>query len=380
MQYRKFGRHDINVSTLGFGMMRLPTIDGDAAKIDVEKTREMVRYAVANGVNYFDTAYVYHREQSEIITGRILKEEGLRDKVYIATKCPVWLAKTQADLDGLLAKELEKLQTERIDMYLLHALNKERFPALIDLNFGEFLDRAKTDGRIRCAGFSFHDDLATFKQIIDSYDWDFCQIQYNYLDENYQAGTEGLKYAVAKGIPVIVMEPLRGGRLTRPRPAELDAIWNKAAHPRSSADWALSWVLNDADVVTTLSGMGTLEQVKENIAIVDRALPNSLTADELKLYDEVKAFFKERAKITCTRCAYCMPCPQKISVPDLFDAYNDVHIYNSRATANYERMKNFMGDPATCIECAQCEEQCPQHLPIRKHLKEISEYFSAPAK
>lgn len=380
MQYRQFGKSGVRVSALGFGMMRLPVIDGDAARIDVEKTRELVRYAADHGVNYFDTAYVYHREQSEIVTGRILKEEGLRDKVYLATKCPHWMAKTQSDLDGLLATELQRLDTDHIDMYLMHALHKERFTAMGKINYDKFLDQAKADGRIRFAGFSFHDDLATFKRIVDAYPWDFCQIQYNYLDENYQAGTEGLKYAAAKGLPVVIMEPLRGGRLTRPLPAELAAIWSRAEHKRSSADWALSWVLDHPEVAVVLSGMNTLDQVKENVAIADRAHPNTLTEAELKLYREVQAFFKERAKVTCTRCAYCMPCPQKITIPDLFDAYNDANIYDTRAKVDYARIKTNAGDPANCAECGRCEAQCPQHLPIRKHLKELDAYFSQPVK
>lgn len=375
--YRKFGRHSIEVSQLGFGMMRLPVIDNDQAKIDEKATREMVEYAVAHGVNYIDTAWPYHREQSEPVVGRILKG-GLRDKVYLATKNPVWLVNSREDFDKYLGEQLTKLQTDRIDMYLLHALGKERWSKLLEYNFADFLDRAKADGRIRYAGFSFHDDLATFKTIVDAYDWDFCQIQYNFMDEQFQAGTEGLKYAAAKGMAVVIMEPLRGGRLVRNVHPDVQAIWDRTGTRRKPADWALRWVWNHPEVTLLLSGMGELSQVIENVATAETATPGGLNAAELQAFEEIKAFYRARTMVACTQCEYCQPCPQKIVIPHYFGTWNDAAMYGLRAdyAKNYERMKQNFGDPAACAECGQCEEACPQHLPIRKHLKELHAYFS----
>ncbi len=374
MQRRKFGAHDFDVSALGFGCMRLPVIDNQPDKIDEDKTGEMIRYAVDNGVDYVDTAFNYHREQSEVVVGRILKD-GYRDRVNLATKCPTWLIEKHGDFDRYLDTQLSKLQTDHIDMYLLHSLGKERWGVLVEADVFRFLDRAKQDGRILNAGFSFHDDVDTFKAIVDSYDWDFCQIQYNYMDENFQAGTEGLKYAAGRNLAVVIMEPLRGGRLVQNVPDEVRGIMARSGVSRTPADWALRWVWNHPEVSVVLSGMGELKQVNENIETACTALPNSLTDEELALFDEVKAFYRGRVQVDCTGCEYCMPCPQGISIPNLFETYNEAHIYSTldRLANNYERLTKNYGDPANCAECGQCEEACPQHLLIREHLKQIRE-------
>ncbi|MGI6667811.1 MAG: aldo/keto reductase [Bacillota bacterium] len=372
MQYRKFGSRDFKVSALGFGMMRLPVIDGDSAKIDEEKTAEMVRFAVESGVNYIDTAYNYHREQSEIVVGKILKD-GLRDKVYLATKCPTWLVTAREDFDKYLDTQLEKLQTDHIDMYLLHALNKKRWPVLKEAGVFDFLTAAKKDGRIRNAGFSFHDDLEVFKPIVDSYEWDFCQIQLNFMDERFQAGVDGLRYAHAKGMAVVIMEPLRGGRLVKKVPDEVMGIYEAAEVKRTPADWALRWVWNHPEVSVVLSGMGAMREVKENVATAETAFPNSLTDKELQMFEEVKDAYRRRTKVSCTQCEYCMPCPQGIHIPDIFDAYNNASIYGALEdfSRSYERMKEHLGDPAACADCGNCEQACPQGLPIRRHLREV---------
>jgi hypothetical protein len=372
MQYRKFGRSGVEVSGLGFGMMRLPILDGDSAKIDEEKTAEMVHYAVGQGVNYIDTAYSYHREQSEIVVGKVLKQ-GLRERVYLATKCPVWQVKSRADFDSLLDTQLKKIQSDHIDMYLLHGLNKDRWPTLVDANVFGFLDKAKLDGRIRFAGYSFHDDVATFKTIVESYGWDFCQIQFNYMDEHFQAGVEGLRYASRKGMAVVVMEPLRGGRLVKNVPPAVQAVWDTASVKRSPAEWGLRWVWNHPEVSVVLSGMGAMEQVKENIRTAQTAFPNSLTAEELTLFDKVREAYRSRVKIPCTKCEYCQPCPQGIKIPDLFEYYNNAHMYNSVAdlARHYDRLKSEAGDIASCAGCGSCEEKCPQNLPVRQLLKEL---------
>ena len=372
IQRRKFGRHDLTVSALGFGMMRLPVLDNDNARVDEAKTAEMVHYAVEQGVNYIDTGYNYHREQSEIAVGKVLKQ-GLRDKVNLATKCPVWMVKSHEDFDPLLNRQLEKLQTDHIDMYLLHGLSKDRWPTLVQAEAFKFLQRAKADGRIRFAGFSFHDDVGTFKTIVDAHDWDFCQIQYNYMDVGFQAGTEGLKYASSKGMAVVVMEPLRGGSLVKNVPAEVGAIWDRSAVKRTPAEWGLRWVWNHPEVSLLLSGMGAMEQVKENLRTAETALPNSLTADELALYEEVRQCYRSRTKVNCTKCQYCQPCPQGIVIPEWFGAYNSAFMFNNmnRMANFYERSKAQWGDPGACVECGNCEEKCPQRLPVRQLLREL---------
>ncbi len=373
MQYRVFGKKGLKVSALGFGLMRLPIIGGDPSRIDVESTREMVRVAVQGGVNYFDTAYSYHGGESERVAGRILKEEGLREQVNVATKCPSWLVEKRSDFDKYLAEQMEKLQTDHIDMYLMHALNKSRWDALEKADVSDFLRRALSDGRISYAGFSFHDDLDTFKRIVDSYDWDFCQIQYNYMDECYQAGTEGLRYAGARGLPVVVMEPLRGGSLVKNVPGDILAAWGKHPVKRTPASWGLRWVWNHGEVAVVLSGMGTVEQVKENMETAGTALPGTLGPDEMKLYDEVRAVYNERIKVPCTGCLYCDGCPQGIKIAGIFSAYNEAYKFGATGDlkGRYEQLRGSLGDPASCIECGACEDACPQNIPIRKHLKEI---------
>jgi predicted aldo/keto reductase-like oxidoreductase len=373
MQRRRFGKHDFDVSALGFGMMRLPVIDNDPAKIDEDKTTEMVHYAVDHGVDYIDNAYDYHRQQSEIVLGRILKD-GLRDRVKIATKCPVRLVESNAGFDRFLDTQLGKLQTDCIDMYLLHGLSKGQWPKMVEYNVFEFFDRAKGDGRIRFAGYSFHDDLATFKTIVDSYPWDFCQIQFNYMDEHFQAGVEGLQYASRKGMAVVIMEPLRGGKLVKNVPAEVQAVWDRAPIKRTPAEWGLRWVWNHPEVTVVLSGMGALDQVRENVRTAETAFPNSLSEKEIALYEEVRESYRRRIKINCTKCQYCQPCPQGIAIPDWLDTYNSAYMYGSRdeLARNYDRFKEGAGDPAKCADCGNCEAACPQQLPVRQLLKDLN--------
>ena len=295
MQFRKFGKTNVQVSALGFGMMRLPVIDNDQSKVDLEKTKKMIRWAIDNGVNYIDTAYVYHQGESESVTGKLL-QGGYREKVYLATKCPVWLIERREDYDKYLQTQLDRLQTDFIDVYLLHSLDKKRFEIVLKTDAFDFLDKAKADGRIRYVAFSFHDDVETFKKIIDAYQWDHCQIQYNFMDEDYQAGTEGLKYAAKKGLGVIIMEPLRGGSLVKNLPSEIMEIWQKAQVKRTPAEWGLRWVLNHPEVSVVLSGMNDMHQVIENVNTAKTALPGSLTSEELVLFEEVKSIYKARQK------------------------------------------------------------------------------------
>lgn len=376
MKYRRFGRCDFEVSSLGYGCMRFPILDGDEGKIDEAKAIELLRYAIDNGVNYIDTAYPYHKKTSEYVVGKALKD-GYREKTKLATKLPVWLTKTYEDFDRYLNEQLEKLQTDYVDFYLLHALDKEEWHKAKDLGVLDFLDKALSDGRIKHAGFSFHDDIDTFKEIVDSYDWTFCQIQYNYMDENFQAGTEGLEYAAAKGLAVVIMEPLRGGKLAQEPPIEVKEIFNRARVKRTPADWGLSWVLNHPEVKVVLSGMTTMEQLVENLKTADKTLPNSLSKEDLNIVEDVKIKYNELTIISCTGCGYCMPCPSGVSIPKIFSIYNNAHIYKDieKYKKQYNEIIPVKRRASNCIECGKCETLCPQHLNIRKYLKEIKNAF-----
>jgi predicted aldo/keto reductase-like oxidoreductase len=372
MKYRELGKNKDKVSVLGFGAMRLPLIDEDPGNIDEEESIKLLRYAIDNGISYIDTAYNYHKGKSEIIVGKALKD-GYRDKTKIATKLPVWLTNAYEDFDKYLNEQLQKLDVEYIDFYLLHNLNKKYWEKLTKIDIFKFLDRALADGRIKNVGFSFHDELSLFKEIIDSYSWDFCQIQYNYMNENYQAGKEGLKYAASKGIPVIIMEPLLGGKLAKEPPVDVKALWDKADIKRTPAEWGLRWIYNHPEVSVILSGMSNFEQLKENLRIADAAIPETLTEKELELVKEVERKYRERVKIDCTECGYCMPCPNNVSIPSNFELYNDYHVYDNveAATKMYKRFKQANQSADLCVECGKCEAACPQHLPISKLLKEV---------
>ena len=336
----------------------------------------MIHYAIDQGVNYFDTAYPYHAGKSETVLGKAIK--GVRDKILIATKLPVRQVKVQDDFDRFLDEQLKRLDTNDVDVYLLHGLERQDWIRMRRLGALEFLDRVRADGRARYAGFSYHDDVNVFKKIVDSYEWTLCQIQYNYFDEHYQAGREGLAYAASKGLGVAVMEPLRGGKLTDQVPAEVQAVWDSAKQKRTPAEWALRWVWNHPEVTTALSGMSTLDQVKENIKLAEDGKPQSLSREELSLIDRVRKIYKRMLKIECTGCAYCMPCKAGVNIPANFSIYNDLFMFKD-PEFNVFRYGNLIlpeQRASNCAECGDCEKLCPQHLKIREELRKVHETLS----
>ncbi|MBN1664073.1 MAG: aldo/keto reductase [Deltaproteobacteria bacterium] len=378
MEYRKFGNTDFNGSILGFGAMRLPVTDNrNRATIDEPLAGKMIACAIEQGVNYIDTAYFYHEGESERFVGRVLKD-GYRNKVALATKMPVRLPKSHDDCNRILDEQLGRLQTDRIDYYLLHGLNHETWPNIRKIDIFTWAQRAIADGRIRHFGFSFHDDFPTLKEIIDAYDqWTVCQIQYNYMDTEYQATTEGLNYAAQKGLSVVVMEPIRGGHLAKEPPARVKDIFAEAPKPRSPAEWALQWVWDQPGVSMVLSGMTAMEHVVENCALAKRASENTLSAVELKLIARAKEAYRELCPIPCTNCRYCMPCTNNIRINRIFELYNDVHMYND---TRVPRMRYGQINPEQrgdqCIECGTCEDSCPQNIPIQEWLKKADELLA----
>ena len=373
MNYRKFGKLDVQVSALGFGCMRLPIIDGDSGKIDQQEATRMIRYAIDQGCNYIDTAYGYHNQMSETAVGHIL-QDGYRQKVNLATKLPVWLVKETADFNRLLNEQLSRLQTGHIDFYLMHALNRDAWKKVVDLNLLGEAEKALADGRIRHIGFSFHDDLDVFKEIVDGYHWDFCQIQYNYMDIENQAGTEGLRYAAGRGLGVVIMEPLLGGKLARDIPA-IQPLWETAAVKRTPADWALQWLWDQPEVSVILSGMSTMQQVEENIASAAASGAGTMPESEKAVIASVRQKLNELSPIPCTGCEYCLPCPNGVNIPRNFAVYNEGAMYNAHdiAAGTY---KNWIPDEAKaaqCIQCQECEEKCPQKIAISEWMPVVEE-------
>lgn len=370
MRYRKFGKLDFEVSALGFGCMRFPTKDG---KIDEAEATKMLHYAIEHGVNYIDTAYSYHNKQSEFFVGKVLKD-GYRKKVKLATKLPSWLIKEPGDFDKYLNEQLERLQTKHIDFYLLHTLNKKFWPNLKNNDIFTSAEKALADGRIGYLGFSFHDNYPLFEEITDAYDWTFCQIQYNYMDIENQAGTKGLKYATSKGIAVVVMEPILGGRLVDP-PQPVQDLWNAAEKKRTPADWALQWLWNQPEVSTVLSGMSTMHQVEENVVSAAASEINTLTEADLKIIDQVREKYRDLSPIPCTECEYCMPCPSSVNIPHNFKIYNQGLMYDKVETSRKE-YNQFLSEEArasACIQCQECEEKCPQSIPISQWMPVVHE-------
>jgi hypothetical protein len=376
MQYRSFGRLDWKVSALGFGCMRLPTLDEKPNSPDIAEAEalRMIRHAIDNGVNYFDTAYPYHEGQSEVMVGKALRD-GYREKVRLATKLPVWMVEGTADFNRLLNEQLKKLETEHIDFYLLHALNRSRWRNIVLKH--DLLTQAAValaDGRICHLGFSFHDEYEGFEEIVNGSDlWSFCQIQYNYMDTENQAGTRGLKLAAGKGLAVVIMEPLIGGRLADP-PKDVRKAMERFPVRRSPVEWALEWLWDQPEVSVVLSGMSNMTQVEENLRSADHLSIQSFSPAEQALIAEVREKYRTRIAIPCTKCNYCMPCPNGVWIPANFEFFNYAHLYDDVAGARF-RYKVFLTEEqrsGACIDCGTCADLCPQQIEIGEWMPRVS--------
>ena len=380
MQYRKFGKTGLTVSALGFGCMRLPCHDGgnSGKDVDFEEATRMIRYAVDHGVNYIDTAYPYHGGVSEVAVGKALKG-GYRQRVILADKSPVFIFKQESDFDAILDEQLARLEDDHIDLYLLHALNANLWENIV-LKFDllEKIERAKKKGKIGHIGFSFHDNFEVFERIMHDYSaFEFGQIQLNYFDVDHQAGLKGLALLQEKDLGAVVMEPLLGGKLANP-PKKIRAVFEAADSRRTPVQWAFDFLWNLDAVSVVLSGMSTMQQVKDNLAYAQAFAP--LSEAEHAAIDDAQRQFASLIAVPCTGCGYCMPCPSGVSIPANFNAYNDLKAYDTPETGNdsFKRIIRWEGREATaasCVACGACEEKCPQHIEISRHMGRIAEVF-----
>jgi predicted aldo/keto reductase-like oxidoreductase len=382
LKYRSFGKKlDWQVSALGFGAMRLPIIGNDASKIDEQEATRMIQYAIDQGVNYVDTAYVYHRGNSETFLSKVLRD-GYREKVRLATKMPTWQVKSEQDMDAFLDTQLKRLDLDHVDFYLLHGLNGERFQKLKELNVLGWAEKKMEQGKFEHLGFSFHDEYEAFKKIVDSYDgWTLCQIQYNYVDAKYQAGTKGLRYAASKGLAVVIMEPIAGGRLAFNPPTEVQEIWDHAEAKRSLAEWALTWVWNHPEVSVVLSGMSTMQQVAENVESADHSGPNILSKKELQLITKVAKKYKALGFVGCSGCRYCLPCPEGVKIPDIISLYNEYYVQSDKDEVKKKYWEHITPESQAkrCKRCGTCEQLCPQHLPVKDIMSRVAMIFEQQA-
>lgn len=385
---RRLGKTELQVSNLGFGCMRLPVVGNRNDQIDEEQAISMIRKAIDAGVNYVDTAYPYHGSDftkpgmSETLVGKALSD-GYREKVVLATKLPTWLINSRADMDRILDEQLKRLDVSSIDIYLAHNLISTIWPRMKELGLLSFFDEAKKDGRIKHTAFSFHDTNSLFNEILESYDWEVAQIQYNYLDINYQAGRKGLKAAHKKDMGVVIMEPLRGGFLVNNIPGDLRQEMKEKQRDWSPVDWAFRWLWDQPEVGTVLSGMSNMEQVEENLRIaatVENGI-DGLDNEDLMILEKVRRRFTERIEVNCTACGYCSPCPEGVNIPKVFSIYNEYGMTDEASIKGTARMLYNASMNATekadnCIGCQVCETKCPQHIPIHSLMPVIEKTFA----
>jgi predicted aldo/keto reductase-like oxidoreductase len=367
MEKRRFEKLGIDVSLLGFGCMRFPT--GPNGKIDQVLAEQMMDKAIAAGVNYIDTAYPYHGGESELFVGKVLKKYP-RDSFYLATKLPCWHVNELADVDRLFNEQLTKLQVDYVDFYLMHAMNKGSWDKMVGLGVVERLEELKAEGKIRYLGFSFHDAYETFEEIINYRDWDFCQIQLNYMDTEEQAGLRGYRLAEEKGVPLTIMEPIKGGSLANFANDIMD-VFHAVKPGASAASIALRYVATMPNILTVLSGMSTMEQVEDNLKTFVNFEP--MEEKEYQAIEKVKAIMNSRIQNGCTGCRYCMPCPFGVDIPGNFSVWNRYHMYQNYGVVGWqwENMGREGKQAKNCKECGKCEKACPQHLAIREDLKKV---------
>jgi len=392
MQYRKMGSLDWEVSALGFGAMRLPSRPFSLMGADFEESKRIIRFGIDRGINYIDTAWPYHLGESEKFLGEILKD-GYREKVKLVTKLPMFLVRRQEDFNRYLNQQMERLQTDFLDIYLFHSMNAGAFEKMKRLDLLDKMEEAQRQGRVGQIGFSFHDTQPVFKEIIDYYDWDMTQIQYNYMDTATQATTDGLEYAHNKGIAVVIMEPVKGGTLANP-PAEAIEVMESSSVKRSPVDWALQFIWNKPEVATVLSGMSNMQQVVENCDSADRSGANSLSPEENEVITRLAEIYREKILVPCTSCEYCMPCPHGVNIPQNFAILNDLSfsengIRRFRTRRSYKRLigsekdldkKNPNGNASICTECGVCVDKCPQHINIPEDLKKVHDILGRKGK
>ena len=370
MKYRNFGKLGIQGSAFGLGCMRFNGPASGDSIIDEQKAIGLIRRAIDGGVTYLDTAYVYLDRTSETVLGKALRD-GYRDRVTVATKMPMEYVHNRAEMEALLAEELKKLQTDHIDFYLMHGINRQKWEYFKSIGAPEFFDDMKRAGRIRYKCFSFHGPYEEFEYIINDWDWDMVQIQYNFMDVDNQAGTKGLELAGRLGIPVVIMEGLLGGRLAK-APENVQALYDAFPVKRSPVEWAFRWLCNHPEVATVLSGCNEEAQIDDNLRIFDTVEPGIMTAEELKLMDDVRTAYLARTKIGCTGCRYCMPCPNGVDIPGTFAAWNNVSLYgvDPKQDWGFKQMLEKGATPDKCVACGACEAACPQHLGIIEGLKD----------
>ena len=374
MQTRTFEKIGQKVSLLGLGAMRFPCLEN--GEVDEAEAIRLIRSAIDQGINYVDTGYTYHGGKSETIIGKAL-QDGYRQRTLIADKLPIWLVESEADTERFLNEQLSRLDTDVIDMYLIHCIDEDGWDRVKKHAVIPTLERMKAQGKIRSIGFSFHDEYALFEEVIDAYDWDYCQIQLNYTDTEFQAGIKGLRYAASKGMGVVIMEPLKGGRLTDAVPQQIQALWDRAPVKRTPAEWAFKWVASQPEVTIILSGMSTMEQLQQNIDLFSRSDLADLTVEEQVLILKVADLYRSMTKYPCTECRYCMPCPNGVLIPRLIRYYNDwcAYEHNPKLKEEYLEWQEPSEHASNCVKCRACEKHCPQHLPVMQIMDEIVDAF-----